>query len=166
MWPRVRVEWLGPGLRVWALWVLWVPVFLGHVALPGLGSARGPCLCMDTVCEGWGCPPSPRGSAGEGPGGRRNVLRSSGFELVRRLGEAGSRSPEGGGEDGGGQRDGPESAARPTQGGDMRLLPGWTAVVPVSSRGRAWPWAQRPRSRWTPLRGVGLGPPGRSRART
>uniref|UniRef100_A0A4X1VBT3 Solute carrier family 23 member 1 n=1 Tax=Sus scrofa TaxID=9823 RepID=A0A4X1VBT3_PIG len=45
----------------------------------------------------------------------------------------------------------------------MRLLPGWTAVVPVSSRGRAWPWAQRPRSRWTPLRGVGLGPPGRSR---
>lgn len=36
----------------------------------------------------------------------------------------------------------------------MKLLPSWTAVLPGSPRGRAWPWAQRLRSRWT-LRGLG-----------
>ena len=36
----------------------------------------------------------------------------------------------------------------------MKLLPSWTAVLPGSPQGRAWPWAQRPRSRWT-LRGLG-----------
>lgn len=80
----------------------------------------------------------------------RKVLRSSSeaSNWSDDFGSPGAESQEGRGEN----RQTEEQAGGWTggriQGCDMKLLPSWRSVLPVGPRGRFWPWAQQPRSRW------------------
>ena len=103
--------------------------------------------------EGVGLSPQPLGSTRE-ERVRRRVPRSRGFELVRCLWEPGSRSQELRGEDKWTEERAGGWTGRRIRGCDMKLLPSWTAVLRGKPWGRAWPWAQRPTSRWT-LMGLG-----------
>lgn len=89
----------------------------------------------------------------------RKVLRSSSetSNWSDNFGNLGAESQEGRGENRQTEKQAGGWTGGRTQGCGMKLLPSWRAVLPVGHRGRVWPWAQQPRSRWA-LGSGGAGP--------